>query len=214
MRLVQTALHRWRINGRWAAGRRGRHRRYLRGRSQRRHIGLVVGEGWRRRVLVGLSMRYEFVIAGSARPRRHIGGHAASPARPMIGNRAGAARPERQTETEHRCCRNEPLGDHVSRRVARTLHRVCERLIILPVRAKLHQLRRHADTLLCDAHRRAGALEHGQLRFQPAAPGFRWTAFMAGLWSRYERAFLSAGVELLPDDVRGWAMPATGILGS
>jgi hypothetical protein len=69
----------------------------------------------RARFLLGLGRRLamgdELRIAWAARPRRHIGGHAAGPMRPMIGDKAAAARQIKpKSEQSYRC--NEPPRSH------------------------------------------------------------------------------------------------------
>ncbi len=99
---------------------------------RRRHCG----RGWRdsglrravlnrctcRRLLLGiwrgLTVGDEFCIAGSARPRRHIGGQPAGPMRPVVGDKATAAREIKpKSEQSYRC--NEPLGGHKACRMSR-----------------------------------------------------------------------------------------------
>ena len=74
--------------------------------------------GWFRFGLLGLSllrfrlaMGNEVAIARSTRPRRHIGGHAAGPMRPMIGDKAAAAR-EIKPKSEQSCRCDKPPGGH------------------------------------------------------------------------------------------------------
>ena len=70
---------------------------------------------WRRGLLLGvwrrLTVSDEFCIAGGAGPRRRIGRYSAGPMRPMIGDKAAAARKTKSnSEQSYRC--NEPLGGH------------------------------------------------------------------------------------------------------
>jgi hypothetical protein len=58
-----------------------------------------------------LAMGDELRIARGARPRRHIGGHAASPMRPMIGDKAATAR-ELKPKSEQSCRCNKPPRGH------------------------------------------------------------------------------------------------------
>jgi hypothetical protein len=68
-------------------------------------------------ILHSLAVSDEFIIAGSAGPRRNIRRHAAGPTRPIIGHIPGetAARSEHRTESEQDCYRDVPLGDHLCR---------------------------------------------------------------------------------------------------
>ncbi len=94
------------------------------------------GRGWRnggllravlncctcRRFLLGawrsLTVGDEFCIAGRARPRRRIGGQATGPMRPVIRDKATAAREiEPKSEQSYRC--NQPLGGHKACRMSR-----------------------------------------------------------------------------------------------
>lgn len=93
--------------------------RYAAGRRRLADTGWPRGDGIGR-VGRALAMGYEFVVAGSAGPRRNIRRHAAGPVRPIIGNTAGesAARSEHRTETEQDCHRDVPLDDHLCRWIA------------------------------------------------------------------------------------------------
>jgi hypothetical protein len=130
--LVQAAVHNagilQHVVGRRCSAGRWR-RRYRRGRRwregslrsaalnrrcRRRRLLLGVRLG----VRLGLAVCDEFLIAGGARPGRRIGGHAAGPMRPMIGDKAAAAR-EIKSKSEQSCRCNEPLGGHKGCRMSR-----------------------------------------------------------------------------------------------
>jgi hypothetical protein len=123
--LVQAAVHNagilQHVVGRRCSAGRWR-RRYRRGRRWREGSlrSAALNRCCRRRRLLlgvrlgvrpGLAVSDEFFIAGGARPRRHIGGQPAGPVRPMIGDKAAAAR-EIKSKSEQSCRCNEPLGGH------------------------------------------------------------------------------------------------------
>ena len=123
MRLIEAAFHnagivqfvgggscggdRWRR--RW---RRGREGSLLRAALNRRRRRLLLG------VWLGLAVSDEFRIAGGTRPGRHIGWQPAGPMRPMIGDKAAAAR-EIKPKSEQSCRCNEPLRGHKACRMSR-----------------------------------------------------------------------------------------------
>ena len=119
MRLIKPALDHAGILPRVVVGiHRAERRRLLRCDRRRRRNLLRAGLNCRStcgRLLLGLRRRLavgdEFCIAGSARSRRHIGGHAAGPMRPMIGDKAAAAR-ETKSKSEQSCRCNEPPKGH------------------------------------------------------------------------------------------------------
>ncbi len=124
MRLIQAAVDDTRIlpccgvrsrrayrHRRFCRWRRGRPSRGLRGAALNRCC-------WRRRFLLGirfvgngLAVRDELRIARSARPRRRIGRQPARPMRPMVGDKAAAAR-KMKPKSEQSCRCNEPPGGH------------------------------------------------------------------------------------------------------
>jgi hypothetical protein len=91
-------------------------RRFNRGRRCLR-ICVTGRSGRRCGVGSGLSMRDEFVVARSARPRRKAVRFASGPVRPMIGNRSGnlGARPESEAEKKRRKRHDDPLKYHATR---------------------------------------------------------------------------------------------------
>ena len=74
--------------------------------------GRLLFDLWR-----SLAMGDEFAIARCARPRRHIGRHAAGPMRPMIGDKAAAAR-ETKPKSEQSCRCNKPPRGHRGCRIS------------------------------------------------------------------------------------------------
>lgn len=118
MRLIQAAVHDAGIlqcvRGGTCGADRCRRRRsrgwrdgsLLRAALNRRGCRRLLPGLWRR-----LAMGNKFCIARSARPRRHVGGQPASPMRPMIGDKAAAAR-EIKPKSEQSCRCNEPLEGH------------------------------------------------------------------------------------------------------
>ena len=98
---------------RWCRrGGRGRNRSLLRATLSFRGRRLLLG------IWLGLAVGDEFRVAGGARPRRHIGRHAAGPMRPMIGDKAATAR-EIKPKSEQTCRSNEPLEGHKGCRMSR-----------------------------------------------------------------------------------------------
>jgi hypothetical protein len=80
------------------------------------------------RILRGLTMRNEFIIARRSRPRRRIGRQPTGPMRPVIGDIAGkrTTGAERCAKPQHNAWGNEPFDNHDGRRVvgpARRVHR-------------------------------------------------------------------------------------------
>ena len=87
----------------------------------------VRGLGCRRgRILRGLTMRNEFIIAGRSRPRWRVGRQSTGPMRPAIGNIAGkrTTGAERCAKPQHNACGNEPFDNHDGRRVVGPARRV------------------------------------------------------------------------------------------
>ncbi len=126
MRLIQAAVHNAGIL-RCISGGRGRADRCRRRRRSRgRHNGAllrgVLDRRGCRRLLLGvwrsLAVGNEFCIAGSARPWRHIGGQAAGPMRPVVGDKATAAG-ETKSNSEESCRCNAPLEGHQGCRMSR-----------------------------------------------------------------------------------------------
>jgi hypothetical protein len=78
-------------------------------------------------ILDSLAVSDEFIIAGSARPRRNIRRHTAGPTRPIIGHIPGetAARSEHRTEGEQDCYRDVPLDDHLCRWIVERAGSLC-----------------------------------------------------------------------------------------
>jgi hypothetical protein len=128
--------------------RRGRGRyllklyRHAAGRRRVGRSGRPRGDGISR-VLHSLAVRDEFIIAGSAGPRRNVRRHAAGPTRPIIGDIPGesAARPEHRTESEQDCYRDVPLDDHLSRWIvesAASLRRAALTIVFDRAHAQFH----------------------------------------------------------------------------
>jgi hypothetical protein len=122
MRLIKPAVHnagilRMVVLRHYGADLPGRrHRRRLHSGSFPRAI-LRHCFRWRR-FRLSLAMRDELGIAGRTRPWRHTIGQAASPMRPMIGDKAAAAC-EIKPKPEHNCRFNEPLMGHIRCRISR-----------------------------------------------------------------------------------------------
>ena len=128
MRLIEAAFHNAGIlqlvGGGSCGGNRWRGRR---GCGRRRREGSLLGAALNRRwcrrrfllgVRIGLAVSDEFRIAGGARPRRRIGRQPARPMRPVIGDKAAAAR-EIKPKSEQSCHCNEPLRGHKACRMSR-----------------------------------------------------------------------------------------------
>lgn len=131
MRLVKAAVHHAGILRHVAIRSRGadRGRRWCR-RGRCGHDGRRRCSAWLDSALNGrgggrlffdlwrsLAMGDELAIARSARPRRHVGRHAAGPMRPMIGDKTAAAR-ETKPKSEQSCRCNKPPRGHRGCRIS------------------------------------------------------------------------------------------------
>ena len=150
---------------------------YLPGRRHRRlHCGRFPRPVLRhrfcwRRLWPSLTMRDELGIAGRTRPWRHTIRQAASPMRPMIGDKAATAC-EIKPKPEHERRFNEPRMRHIRCRIS------CLTQVSLPPHLRMDSIR--GETMVSASHMRR------ELRTIAAHRGQRVEPNAVGVAARYD----------------------------